>query len=141
MFFHGNNVHAEAPLCCAIYTWPFLLKVFSRQIVQFKTRSIHKKKGRQLFPWAKVGFHSHVAVLRINLLASDFFFNFSTTCTLNVNNTGTKYVIIMKQTAFWREKNGDYTPCLKYSVPICVELIYKMQLWRLAVRYVNYSWH
>jgi len=28
---------------------------------------------------------------------------------------------IMKQTAFWREKNGEYIPCLKYSVPIFVE--------------------
>jgi len=39
----------------------------------------------------------------------------------NVNNTGTKYVRIMKETAFWREKNGEYIPCLKYSVPIFVE--------------------
>jgi len=40
----------------------------------------------------------------------------------NVNNTGTKYVRIMRQTAFWREKkNGVYIPCLKYSVPIFVE--------------------
>jgi len=38
-----------------------------------------------------------------------------------VNNTGTKYVRIMKQTAFWREKNREYIPCLKYSVPIFVE--------------------
>ena len=45
-----------------------------------------------------------------------------------MNNTGTKYVRIMKQTAFWREKNGAYTPCLKYSVPILVEYIYKMKL-------------
>ena len=30
-------------------------------------------------------------------------------------------VRIMKQTAFWREKNGEYIPCLKYSVPIFVE--------------------
>ena len=37
-----------------------------------------------------------------------------------MNNTGTKYVRIMKQTAFWK-KNGEYTPCLKYSVPIFVE--------------------
>jgi len=44
-----------------------------------------------------------------------------------VNNTGTKHVRIMKQTAFWREKNGEYIPCLKYSVPIFVEEIYKMQ--------------
>ena len=29
-----------------------------------------------------------------------FFFNFSTACIQNVNNTGTKYVRIMKQTAF-----------------------------------------
>jgi hypothetical protein len=44
-----------------------------------------------------------------------------------MNNTGTKYVRIMKQTAFWREKNGEYIACLKYSVPIFVEYIYKMQ--------------
>jgi hypothetical protein len=29
-----------------------------------------------------------------------FFLNFSTHCIQNVNNTGTKYVRIMKQTAF-----------------------------------------
>jgi hypothetical protein len=28
---------------------------------------------------------------------------------------------IMKQTAFLREKNGDYAACLKYSVWIFVE--------------------
>jgi len=44
----------------------------------------------------------------------------------NVNNTGTKYVRIMKQTAFWRGKNGECIPRLKYSVPIFVEQIYKM---------------
>jgi len=27
---------------------------------------------------------------------------------------------------FEEEKNGDYIPCLKYSVPIFVEQIYKM---------------
>jgi len=31
----------------------------------------------------------------------------------------------MKQTAFRREKNGEYIPCLKYSVPIFFK--YKMQ--------------
>ena len=35
-----------------------------------------------------------------------------------MNNTGTKYVIIMKQIAFWRGKEGECIPCLKYSVPI-----------------------
>ena len=44
-----------------------------------------------------------------------------------MNNTGTKQVSIMKQTAFWREKNGEYRACLKYSVPIFVEEIYKMK--------------
>ena len=39
----------------------------------------------------------------------------------NVNNTGTKPIRIMKETAFWRENNGEYIPCLKYSVPIFVE--------------------
>jgi len=38
-----------------------------------------------------------------------------------VNNTGTKQVSIMKQTAFWREKNGEYRTCCKYSVSIFVE--------------------
>jgi len=38
-----------------------------------------------------------------------------------VNNTGTKYVRIMKQTAFEDEKNGEYIPYLKCSVPIFVE--------------------
>jgi len=48
--------------------------------------------------------------------------NFSTPCIQNVNNTGTKYVRIMKQTAFWREKKpGEFVSCLKYSVSIFVE--------------------
>jgi hypothetical protein len=38
-----------------------------------------------------------------------------------VNNTGTKYVRIMKQTAIEEEKIGEFTPCLKYAVPIFVE--------------------
>ena len=38
---------------------------------------------------------------RINVLVPElFFFNFSTPCTQNVNNTGIKYVTITKQTAF-----------------------------------------
>jgi hypothetical protein len=38
---------------------------------------------------------------KVNLLAPElFFFNFSTPYIYNVNNTGTKYVRIMKQTAF-----------------------------------------
>ena len=38
-----------------------------------------------------------------------------------MNKTGTKQVSFMKQTAFCREKNGEYRACLKYSVPIFVE--------------------
>ena len=34
----------------------------------------------------------------------------------------------MKQTAFLRGKNGQCILCLKYSVPIFVEKIYKMQI-------------
>jgi len=30
----------------------------------------------------------------------------------------------MKQTAFLKNKKGEYIPCLKYSVPIFVEYIY-----------------
>ena len=33
----------------------------------------------------------------------------------------------MKQTALWRGKNGEHIPYSKYSVPIFVEYIYKMQ--------------
>jgi hypothetical protein len=40
-----------------------------------------------------------------------------------VNNTETKYVGIMKKKLHFEEekKNGEYIPCLKYSVPIFVE--------------------
>ena len=34
-----------------------------------------------------------------------------------MNNIGTKYVRIMKQTAFRIGKHRKYIPCLKYSVP------------------------
>ena len=43
-----------------------------------------------------------------------------------MNNTGNKKGSIMKQTAFWREKDGDYAACLKYSVRIFVEYVFKM---------------
>jgi len=60
--------------------------------------------------------------LPINPLVPELFFlNFSTSCIQNVNNTGTKQVSIMAQTAFWREKSGEYRACLKYSVPTFVE--------------------
>ena len=49
-----------------------------------------------------------------------------------MNNTGTKYVRIMKQTAFFFKK-GEYITCLKYSLPIFVELIYKMQRLEVSV--------
>ena len=45
-----------------------------------------------------------------------------------MNNTGTEYVRIMKQTAFWRWKDGEFIPWLKYSVPIFFEWIYKKSL-------------
>ena len=38
-----------------------------------------------------------------------------------MNNIGTKYVRIMQQTAFWRGRNGEYIPCLKYSIVVFVE--------------------
>jgi len=35
---------------------------------------------------------------------------------------GTKYLKLRKQTDFEKEKkNGEYIPCLKYSIPIFVE--------------------
>ena len=50
-----------------------------------------------------------------------------------MNNTGTKQVSIMKQTAFSRKKNGEYRACLKYSVPVFVEYIYIYKMQRLEV--------
>ena len=44
----------------------------------------------------------------------NFFFNFSTPSIWNVNNTGNKYARIMKQIAFWRGKNGEYTSLLTF---------------------------
>ena len=38
-----------------------------------------------------------------------------------MNNTGTKDVRFMKQTAFQRGENGEYISGLKYSVPVFVE--------------------
>jgi len=38
-----------------------------------------------------------------------------------VNNTGKKYVRIMKQTAFWRGKKRRVYTIFKYSVPLFVE--------------------
>ena len=37
----------------------------------------------------------------------NYFFYFNKLCIQNVNNTGTKYVRIMKQRAFWRKKNTE----------------------------------
>jgi hypothetical protein len=37
---------------------------------------------------------------RLTFWRQNYFLNFSTPCVQNVNNTGTKYLRIMKQTAF-----------------------------------------
>ena len=50
----------------------------------------------------------------------NYFLNFSTPCIQNVNNTGTKYVRIMKQTAFWKgKKRRVYTMFKIFSTYIC----------------------
>jgi len=43
-----------------------------------------------------------------------------------VNNTGTKKLALLNKRHF-EEKNGECAACLKYSVLIFVEKIYKMQ--------------
>jgi hypothetical protein len=59
------------------------------------------------------------SVMRLNVWRRNYFFlNFSTPCIQNVNNTGTKYVRIMKQTAFWREKRRVYTTFKVFSTYI-----------------------
>jgi hypothetical protein len=58
--------------------------------------------------------------IRQHFGAGIIFFNFSTPCVWNVNNTGTKYVRIMKQTAFWRgKKRRVYTMLKIFSTYIC----------------------
>ena len=59
--------------------------------------------------------------LSLTFWRRNYFFLILAHLYINVNNTGTKYVRIVKQTALWRGKNGEYIPCLKYSVPIFVE--------------------
>ena len=59
--------------------------------------------------------------ITLNFWRRNYFLNFSTCFIQNVNNRGTKYVRIMKQTAFWRGKNGEYIQYLKCSVHIFVE--------------------
>ena len=50
--------------------------------------------------------------IHFNLLAPElFFFNFSITCILNLNNAGTKYVRIMKLHLKEGKKNGEYISC------------------------------
>ena len=43
-----------------------------------------------------------------------------------MNNTGTKKVALLNKRHF-EDKNGECATCLKYSVLIVVEKIYKMQ--------------
>ena len=68
-----------------------------------------------------ISYLSSEIVVLLTFWRRNYFFNFSTPCILYVNNTGIKYVRFMKQTAFWRGRNGEYIPCLNYSVPIFVE--------------------
>jgi len=51
------------------------------------------------------------------------FFNFSTPCIENVNNTGTKYGRIMKQTAFLKGKKESIYH-LEGVIPLCGKIIY-----------------
>jgi hypothetical protein len=44
-----------------------------------------------------------------------------------VNNTGTKKTVALRNKRHFEEKNGQCAACLKYSVLIFVEKIYKMQ--------------
>jgi hypothetical protein len=61
-----------------------------------------------------------------------------------VNNTGTKYVRIMKQNAFWREKNGEYITFKILSNYICginiflLHYVYKMWITQEQIR-LNYE--
>ena len=60
--------------------------------------------------------------LKMNLLATDFFFQILAHPVFKMWVIQKPYkVALWNKTAFWREKNGDYTACLKYSVRIFVE--------------------
>ena len=65
----------------------------------------------------------------------NYLLNFSTPCIENVNNTGTKYAKIMKQTAFWRAKTESI-----YHVYflILAHPVHNMWIIRKQIRY-NYG--
>ena len=71
----------------------------------------------------------NIPLYTINLLAPEFFFFL-----ILAHSVYTMWIIQKPNTLdlwnklhFQEEKNGEYIPCLKYSVPIFVEQIYKMQ--------------
>ena len=122
-----TNRHFENHLCViireliqmAVETLVYSLFNHLTRLDAQKTYGIQSPRKLQIIRSAtEVTCHS----LSVNLLAPEFFLNFNTSCILNVNNTGTKYVRIMKQTAFWRErekKRRVYTMFKIFSTYIC----------------------
>jgi len=86
---------------------PIVLKSGSLNLLE-PSRAVQSCNGIALPPW------------RLTFWCRNYFFNFSTPCIQNVNNTGTKYVRIMKQPAFWRgKKRRVYTMFKISSTYIC----------------------
>jgi hypothetical protein len=60
-----------------------------------KTNRLHLTSGRTCWPLSE-----QAVISSLTFWCRNYFLNFSTPCIQNSNNTGTKYVRIMKQTAF-----------------------------------------
>ena len=123
--FQRNDGGTNAPQCHVISTYPVLLLHIQTDVVGSFFIN-HERKSKRL----QMGISLSTMVIGHGTLRSyyyrfkikddpecvcrmgsqttehitfwcrNYFFNFSTTCIYNVNKTGTKYVRIMKQTAF-----------------------------------------
>ena len=96
-----------------VYT---MFKIFSTCICWIKIQNANLEVSGAVRP-----LYGSLGVKGFNLLEPElFFFYFSTPCIKNVNNAETKYVRIMKQTAFLkRNKRRVYTKFKIFSNCIC----------------------
>ena len=111
IYINLNTVRRESCYATSCFLCYRYLLCFSEGCLALNAGKLKRLTSSRTLFWENVGHMKFLTFWHRN-----YFFNFSTPCIKNVNKTGTKYVRIMKETAFWREKNGEYIPCLKYSV-------------------------
>jgi len=101
-------------------TWPWCNLAASQRRPYCASVNSHCPVGLVSRQWDAVDCASVLCDGRINLLAPELFFLILAHPVKNVNNTGTKYVRIMKQTAFGRgKKRKVYTMFKIFSTCIC----------------------